>query len=517
MTTRTNNAVLQHLRRAILLDGGAGLTDGQLLGCFLDQRDEAAFAALVRRHGPMVLSVCRRIAGNVHDADDAFQATFLVFVRKAASVHPRELVANWLYGVAYNTARKARALAVRRQAREKQVTAMPEPETRERPVDLDLPALLDQELSRLPDKYRVPLVLCDLEGKSRKEAARQLGWLDGTLSGRLARARQLLAKRLTRRGFAVSAGMLAVVLAQLAAPASVPAALLMSTFKAANVFAVAQTAGVVSTPALTLAEGVLKSMLFAKLKMLGIVFMLVAVAGVGLGFSSGGRLSGQDKQPPEIAQKGKAAPSRDKEASQKDRPDGKVENKPADDKLTAEELARLVAQLREESLLLRQEIEVIRVNEQKRLQEKEAEIKGLKDEIVLLKNALVVEREASAERTRRENEQLAKVSGHPEKDLKMANFYLTTGHPETAAFYFELVMRRYPGTSYAKQAAKQRDELFEKYEKEHRGSADDAAQVEELKKANEQLKQQYEKARREAEALKVQIEQLRKVLDPKQE
>ena len=109
MATHRDNAVLPHLRRAILLDGGTGLTDSQLLGCFIDQRDEAAFAALVRRHGPMVLSVCRRVVGNVHDADDAFQATFLVLVRKASSVRPRELVANWLYGVAYHTALKARA------------------------------------------------------------------------------------------------------------------------------------------------------------------------------------------------------------------------------------------------------------------------------------------------------------------------------------------------------------------------------------------------------------------------
>ena len=211
MATRQPNAVLQHLRRAVLLDGGTAMTDGQLLGCFIDQRDEAAFAALVRRHGPMVLSVCRRIVRNCHDADDAFQATFLVLVRKASSVKPREMVANWLYGVAYHTALKARARATRRQAREKQVTAMPEPEKVVQPeLDFDLQTLLDQELSRLPDKYRLPIVLCDLEGKSRKEAARQLGWLDGTLSGRLARGRQMLAKQLTQHGFAVSAGVIAV-------------------------------------------------------------------------------------------------------------------------------------------------------------------------------------------------------------------------------------------------------------------------------------------------------------------
>ena len=398
MATRRDNAVLQHLRRAILLDGGTGLTDSQLLGCFIDQRDEAAFAALVRRHGPMVLSVCRRIVGNVHDADDAFQATFLVLVRKASSVQPRELVANWLYGVAYHTALKARALAARRQAREKQVTAMPEPEALERQnVNLDLQMLLDQELSRLPDKYRVPIVLCDLEGKSRKEAAQQLGWLDGTLSGRLARARQLLAKRLTQRGFAVSAGVVAVVLSQTAAPASVPASLLMSTVKAASIFAAGQAAGVVSTHAVILAEGVLKTMLFAKLKAVAVVCLLVGVVGLGLGFSTAGRSTAQDKTPPEVAQKEAPGASRGKEA----RRDDKVDEKVADEKLKAESLEQLAQfQAKYEALLreleitrkvvdeLRTRLAVMRKTENDQLTVKEDEIRKLKDEILILRDKL---------------------------------------------------------------------------------------------------------------------------------
>ena len=153
-------------------------------------KDEAAFEALVRRHGPMVLGVCRRVLRNHHDAEDAFQATFLVLVRKAASIVPREMVANWLYGVAYRTALKARSMIARQRVRERQVTEMPEPEAAE-PDDCwrDLQPLLDQELSRLPDKYRVPIVLCDLEGKTGKEAARQLGWPEGTVASRLARGR----------------------------------------------------------------------------------------------------------------------------------------------------------------------------------------------------------------------------------------------------------------------------------------------------------------------------------------
>src|ERR1700731_4596533 len=188
MATSPMSEVIQHLH-SVLRDG-AGLTDEQLLEDYISRHDEAAFATLVRRHGPMVWSVCRRVLRNHQDAEDAFQATFLVLVRKAASIVPREMVANWLYGVAHQTARKARATTAKRQAREKQVNELPEPEARTEPeLWRDLQPLLDQELSRLPDKYRVAVVLCDLEGKTRKEAARQLGVPEGTLAARVARGR----------------------------------------------------------------------------------------------------------------------------------------------------------------------------------------------------------------------------------------------------------------------------------------------------------------------------------------
>src|SRR5262249_55047498 len=175
MATSHRHAVFQHLRSLALLRDGAGLTDGHLLEAFLSRRDEAALAALVLRHAPMVWGVCRRVLRNDHDAEDAFQATFLVLIRRAASIACRELLANWLYGVAYQTARKARATAARRRTRERQVLEMPEPQVAPQQVRHDLQSLLDQELSRLPDKYRVPLVLCDLEGKPRRETAQQLG------------------------------------------------------------------------------------------------------------------------------------------------------------------------------------------------------------------------------------------------------------------------------------------------------------------------------------------------------
>src|SRR6516164_6909968 len=149
--------------------------DGQLLARFLASRDECAFAALVRRHGPMVLGVCRRVLRHTQDAEDAFQATFLVLVRKAASVRPRDAVGNWLYGVAYRTALKAKALNARRRAKEGPMRELPQPETPNSDLWCDLQPILDQELHRLPDRYRSPVVLCDIEGKSRKQAAQHLG------------------------------------------------------------------------------------------------------------------------------------------------------------------------------------------------------------------------------------------------------------------------------------------------------------------------------------------------------
>ena len=233
----------------------------------------------------MVFGVCRRLLHNPHDAEDAFQATFLVLVRKAASVVPREMVANWLYGVAHQTAIRASSANAKRCGRERQVVDMPEPEAVSRDCWDDLQPLLDQELSRLPDKYRVPIVLCDLEGKTRKEAARQLGLPEGTVSSRLARARTMLAKRLARRGLTVTGGSLAAVLAQNAASACVPASVVSSTIKTAALIAASQgaVAGVVSTKVAALTEGVMKAMLISKLKIATAVLLVVALIGVGAG------------------------------------------------------------------------------------------------------------------------------------------------------------------------------------------------------------------------------------------
>jgi RNA polymerase sigma factor (sigma-70 family) len=285
MANNQTSKVLQPLRAGILLRDGAGLTDGQLVQEYIHRRDQAALAALVRRHGSMVWGVCRRVLRNYHDAEDAFQATFLVFVRKVASIASPELLANWLYGVAHQTALKARATTAKRRAHERQVIHMPERAATTHKLRDDLEALLDQEVSRLPDKYRAAIVLCDLEGKTRKEAARHLGVPEGTLAARLVRGRRMLVLRLARQGLAISSASLAAVLAQNMALASVPASVVGSTIKAAGVFAAGQAAaaGGASVQAIALTNGVLKTMFHSKLKIATAVLLGAGLLGIGWG------------------------------------------------------------------------------------------------------------------------------------------------------------------------------------------------------------------------------------------
>jgi RNA polymerase sigma factor (sigma-70 family) len=303
MPTSPMCRVLQTLRRAALRQDEPSLTDGEVLERFLCGRDEAAFEALVRRHGPMVLGVCLRVLGHAQDAEDAFQATFLVLVRKAATIRPREMVGKWLYGVACNTAWKAKAMATKRRLRERQVADLPEPAAPPERVSEEVQRLLDLELSRLPDKYRVPIILCELEGKSYKEAARLIGVSPGAVSVRLVRARAALAKRLARHGLAVSIASLATALSGRAASASVPAQLVAATVRGAGLAGSGPAVGLVSKKVAALTQGVLKGMLLSKLK---IALAVVLVAGVGIG--AGGLLYRSQAAPP-------AAPGQDRHAS----------------------------------------------------------------------------------------------------------------------------------------------------------------------------------------------------------
>jgi RNA polymerase sigma factor (sigma-70 family) len=264
-------------------------TDAGLIADFLRNSDQRAFAELVRRHGPMVLGVCRRALGP--DADDAFQATFLVLVRRARHTAWRDALGPWLYGVAVRVARKARAARARRQASERQASPMtPEPTVPAADPD-DLTDVLDQELAALPETFRRPLVLCELEGRSRADAARVLGLPEGTLSSRLARGRRMLRDRLARRGVVPAAAGLAV---------AVPAGLAEATTERA-VAVLTGAAGAVPAAVMSLTEGVVKTMLVnSKLAALAVT--------VGLGLAGFGTWGGAVEPPAPAAASPKAAP-----------------------------------------------------------------------------------------------------------------------------------------------------------------------------------------------------------------
>src|SRR4051812_32658407 len=210
----------------------SSLKDDQLLARFFQEREDAAFAVIVERYGPLVYGVCRRILPDSNDAEDAFQATFLVLVRKGGTLRDPGRVANWLFGVAYRTARKLRAKAAQRTKSERQAGEMPTKSDLAEMTYEELQAILDEEISQLPEKYSLPLVLCYLEGKTNAQAAAQLGWPEGSMSRRLSRARDLLRSRLAKRGLAMSVALIAAVFARPAA-AAVPGALLAATTRAA--------------------------------------------------------------------------------------------------------------------------------------------------------------------------------------------------------------------------------------------------------------------------------------------
>lgn len=269
---------LQHIRKLVGAPEGDGATDRQLLRRFARQHDESAFVALVARHGPLVLGMCRRVLQNDDDASDAFQATFFVLAQKAASIRWRESVGSWLYEVALRVASKARAANFRRQRVTSEAVMPLDPFSAA--ASRELQSLVDEELRRLPDKYRQPLVLCCLEDASRSEAARQLGWKEGTVAGRLARGRAMLQKRLMQRGVTLSATSLAAVLTVNAAAAPVSVALMDTTVRAAQVVIAGGPAGAISGSVAALVEGMVKEMLVSKIKVVAAVFLSVCVLGM---------------------------------------------------------------------------------------------------------------------------------------------------------------------------------------------------------------------------------------------
>jgi RNA polymerase sigma factor (sigma-70 family) len=309
--------ILQHLRRIVFRIDAGKLTDGQLLDDFIHHRAPESLAALVHRHGPMVWGVCSRTLGNISDAEDAFQSTFLVFARKAASVTPKEMIGNWLYGVARQTALNARAAAGRRRNKERPVIDMPQPPSNDPWGEL-LPHL-DHELGCLPHKYRAVIVLCDLEGKTRGEAAQQLRLPEGTVASQLARGRAMLAKRMARHGAKITTAGMAAFLARSAVSANTPPAIVSSTINA--VVAVAEgkaAANVVSANVAALTEGVVKTMFLRQLKAVTVAFLVLLTSiGVGVTFLAAHFSDAAQQVPPPPVPKIAAAP----EKAAKDRSD----------------------------------------------------------------------------------------------------------------------------------------------------------------------------------------------------
>jgi RNA polymerase sigma factor (sigma-70 family) len=283
MSTSPLSSFIRRLRGGIAAGQPGGLSDAQLLDRWLALRDEAAFEVLLWRHGPMILGVCRRVLDNDADVEDAFQAAFLLLVRKAAAIRRRGSVAAWLYQVAHRVALRARQRRDRRGARE---TDGVERLAVDAPGDTlwrDVRPVLDDEIGRLPAKYRVPFVRCYLEGCTNEEAAAELGCPVGTIHSRLAWARERLRSRLLRRGVTLTAAGLAVLLANGAAPAALPAALAETTLHAAFAYAAHSAAGAgVSAGAAALTKGELRTMFFAKLKVgAAVVLALVVCGGAG--------------------------------------------------------------------------------------------------------------------------------------------------------------------------------------------------------------------------------------------
>ncbi len=284
MPGNSPNPVLRYIRKVAAAEHAPDLPDRELLRRFVSRGDGAAFAALVRRHGPMVLRLCRRVLRHEQDAEDAFQAAFLVLSRQAASLCPRESLSGWLYAVAYRVAQKAKVAAARRRRYEACAAGRADADPLAEITVREAHAILDRELARLPDRFRAPVVLCYLEGLTRDEAAQRLGWAPGTLKSRLEQARQRLRLRLAARGLALSGLLVASCFSAGAASGAVPPALLRWTARAAT----AAAAGGAEAPAVSpevarLTEGMVQAMWLTRIKTVSALLLVGGCLAVGLG------------------------------------------------------------------------------------------------------------------------------------------------------------------------------------------------------------------------------------------
>jgi RNA polymerase sigma factor (sigma-70 family) len=287
-------SVLMHYLRVLAGSPRDGEPDVRLLQSFVREQDEQAFAVLLRRYGPLVWQTCRRVAGHEQDAEDVFQATFLLLARKASTIRKSNALGSWLFGVAHRLALRAKTNAARRRRHEEQMVAAPF--TQDPAAGLtwrELRVILDEELARLPDKYRAPLLLCYYEGLTQDEAAKRLGWTARAVKDRLERGRNRLDARLTRRGLTLSAALAGSMLASGASAAPVPAALAAATLRTAILFRLGEpVARAASANALLLAKGALKAIFLTKLgTVAGSLLVVAAIGGAGLTVGNVGRES----------------------------------------------------------------------------------------------------------------------------------------------------------------------------------------------------------------------------------
>jgi RNA polymerase sigma factor (sigma-70 family) len=269
---------LSRIRGLVRQTGGGPTTDAALLHRFVEQHDDAAFADLLDRHGGLVWGVCYRVLGHVADAEDAFQASFLVLARKAGVVR-KESLPGWLHGVAMRVASRLRRGETARRQRESQAGLRESGNEPDEPTWREVRQVLDEELARLPDKYRLPLLLCYLEGKTQDEAAQELGWAVGVFRGRLDRGREQLRQRLLRRGIGLPAALAAALMAGRGVRAAVAADLAAKTVRAVSLCAAGEAAA--SAPLSAVVEGVLRAMWLTNIKVAAaLVLSFALLAGV---------------------------------------------------------------------------------------------------------------------------------------------------------------------------------------------------------------------------------------------
>jgi RNA polymerase sigma factor (sigma-70 family) len=285
MATAQLASVVRHIQGLTADSTMSQQSDGALLRAYLGRNDQAAFAALLWRHGPMVLRICRRVLGNVHDAEDALQATFILLAQKATSIRQRESLVSWLHGVAYRMATHAKRASARRLHYESRVNPPQPPDPALCASWQELQALLDEEITMLPETLRAPFILCCLESKSCAETAGQLSLKESTVRNRLSRARRRLHERLTRRGVALTTALAAVTVGVSRASAAMPRSLVGAIVKVAHQVSAGKPllGGMVSHKILALVEGVNQTMLLNKCRTVMLLLVCNVIVGIGLG------------------------------------------------------------------------------------------------------------------------------------------------------------------------------------------------------------------------------------------